>query len=193
MPADRVVAADNICLAAIKTPLGNMLAGATCDAVCLLEFDDRGRLERQFKTLRTLFGVPVIRGDHALFAPLQDQLAQYFEGKRTVFDIPLSSPGTDFQLSVWQALRDIPYGQTMSYGEVARKVGKPGASRAVGGANGSNRIAIIIPCHRVIAAGGGPGGYGGGLWHCHRARVRPRTRFPEASALSAHPGASCLW
>jgi AraC family transcriptional regulator of adaptative response/methylated-DNA-[protein]-cysteine methyltransferase len=146
----------------IKTPLGDMLAGATGDAICLLEFDDRGRLERQ--TIGELFLMPHLPGEHALFAVLRDQLAQYFDGKRTAFALPLSYPGTDFQRKVWQALRDIPYGHTRSYGEVARTVGKPGAARAVGGANGANRIAIIIPCHRVIAAGGGPGGYGGGLW-----------------------------
>ena len=165
MPADRADdAADHICTAVIRTPLGDMVAGATRDAICLLEFGDRGRLERQFKTLRTLFGVPVIRGKHALFGRLRQQLSQYYEGKRTAFDITLAYPGTGFQRKVWQALRDIPYGQTMSYGEVARTVGKPGVARAVGGANGSNRIAILVPCHRVIAAGGGPGGYGGGLW-----------------------------
>jgi len=163
-PAGRAVAADCIATAVINTPLGDMLAGTIGDSVCLLEFGDCGRLERQLKTMHTLFGVPVIRGEHALFARLRDQLAQYFEGKRTAFDVTLAYPGTDFQRKVWQALRDIPYGQTRSYGEVARTVGKPGAARAVGAANGANRIAIIIPCHRIIAAGGGMGGYGGGLW-----------------------------
>ncbi len=162
MPADRAVAADHIITTVINTPLGDMLAGATGDAICLLEFDDRGRLERQ--TIGELFLMPLLPGEHALFAVLRDQLAQYFDGKRTAFGLPLSYPGTDFQCKVWQALRDIPYGHTRSYGEVARAVGKPGAARAVGAANGSNRIAIIIPCHRVIAAVGGPGGYGGGLW-----------------------------
>jgi AraC family transcriptional regulator of adaptative response/methylated-DNA-[protein]-cysteine methyltransferase len=162
-PAGRAVTADYIITAVIKTPLGDMLAGATSDAICLLEFDDRGRLERQLKTIRELFNMPLLRGEHALFDRLRQQLSQYFEGKRTVFDIPMAYPGTDFQRRVWQALRDIPYGQTRSYREVARVIGKPGAARAVGGANGSNRIAIVIPCHRVIAAGGGPGGYGGGL------------------------------
>jgi len=150
--------------AVLKTPLGDMLAGVTGDAVCLLEFDDRGRLERQFKTVCEIFGMPLLPGEHVLFGVLRQQLAQYFDGNLTAFDIPLSYPGTDFQHKVWQALQDIPYGQTMSYGEVARMAGKPGAARAVGAANGSNRIAIVIPCHRVIAAGGGPGGYGGGLW-----------------------------
>ena len=164
MPADRAIDADYIRLSVIKTPLGDMLAGATADAICLLEFGDRGRLERQSKTVSELFRMPLLTGEHALFAVLREQLAQYFEGERTAFDIPLSYPGTDFQRKVWQALRDIPYGRTISYGEVAQTIGKPGAARAVGAANGSNRIAIIIPCHRVIAAGGGPGGYGGGLW-----------------------------
>jgi AraC family transcriptional regulator of adaptative response/methylated-DNA-[protein]-cysteine methyltransferase len=176
MPADRAIAADYISIAVIKTPLGDMLAGATGDAVCLLEFDDRGRLERQFKALRALFAVPVIRGEHALFARLREQLAQYFDGKRTAFDLPLAYSGTDFQRNVWNALRDIPYGQTRSYGELARTIGKPGAARAVGGANGANRIAIIIPCHRVIAAGGGAGGYAGGLWRKQRLLELERSR-----------------
>ena len=153
-----------------------MLAGATGDAICLLEFDDRGRLERQFKTIRGLFLVPLLPGDHALFVLLRDQLAQYFEGKRTYFDIPLAYPGTGFQSKVWKALQAIPYGQTRSYGEVARTIGKPGSARAVGGANGSNRIAIIIPCHRVVAADGGPGGYGGGLWRKLRLLELERSR-----------------
>ena len=164
MPADRAVAADYIRVTVIKTPLGDMVAGATGDAVCLLEFADRGRLERQSKTVRELLGMPLLPGEHKLFAVLREQFAQYFEGNRAAFDIPLAYPGTAFQRKVWKALQTISYGQTMSYGEVAQAIGKPGAARAVGGANGSNRIAIIIPCHRVIAAGGGPGGYGGGLW-----------------------------
>jgi AraC family transcriptional regulator of adaptative response/methylated-DNA-[protein]-cysteine methyltransferase len=141
-----------------------MLAGATRDAICLLEFDDRVRLEKQYKTMLGLFRRPLLPGKHALFSRLRQQLGAYFEGKRTAFDIPLAYPGTDFQLTVWKALIAIPYGQTRSYGEIAGTIGKPGAARAVGGANGANRIAIIIPCHRVTAADGGPGGYGGGLW-----------------------------
>lgn len=164
MPAGGSVCADYIRTAMIRTPLGDMLAGATGDAICLLEFDDRVSLESQFKTVRRLFHRPLLPGRHVLFTLLREQLALYFGGKRAAFDIPLAYPGTDFQCKVWQALRDIPYGQTRSYGEVAQAIGKPGAARAVGGANGANRIAIIIPCHRVIAAAGGPGGYGGGLW-----------------------------
>ena len=164
MPADGSVCADYIRLAVIKTPLDDMVVGATSDAICLMEFNDRRRLEMQFKTVCGLFLMPLLPGKHALFNRLRQQLDAYFEGERTAFDIPLAYPGTDFQCKVWQALRDIPYGRTVSYGEVARTVGNPGAARAVGAANGANRIAIIIPCHRVIAAGGEPGGYGGGLW-----------------------------
>jgi len=176
MPADGSVCADYVRTAMIRTPLGDMLAGATGDAICLLEFDDRVSLESQFKTIRRLFHRPLLPGRHVLFTLLREQLAQYFGGKRAAFDIPLAYPGTDFQCKVWQVLRDIPYGQTRSYGEVARTIGKPGAARAVGAANGANRIAIIIPCHRVIAAGGGAGGYAGGLWRKQRLLELERRR-----------------
>ena len=91
------------------------------------------------------------------------QLREYFAGRRTDFDLPLALEGTPFQRSVWRALQEIPYGETISYGELARRVGNPKASRAVGSANGANRIPIVIPCHRVIASGGKLGGFGGGL------------------------------
>lgn len=99
--------------------------------------------------------------DAAGFA--QVQLDEYFTGERKTFDLNLSPSGTEFQKRVWRELCQIPYGATCSYGELARAVGSPGASRAVGSANGRNPIAVIIPCHRVIAADGGLGGYGGGL------------------------------
>jgi len=145
-----------------------MLAGAAGNALCLLEFTDRPILEAQLTAIRSLFGLIVVRSGHALFDEVRGQLDAYFAGTRTAFTIPLEYPGTDFQRKVWRALRDIPCGQTRSYGEIARAIGNPAAARAVGRANGSNRIAIIIPCHRVIAAGGGPGGYGGGLWRKQR-------------------------
>lgn len=91
------------------------------------------------------------------------QLTEYFAGKRKVFDLPLDPQGTEFQKRVWQALREIPYGTTCSYGEIAAKVGNPKASRAVGGANNKNPIAIVIPCHRVIGANGSLVGYASGL------------------------------
>jgi methylated-DNA-[protein]-cysteine S-methyltransferase len=91
------------------------------------------------------------------------QLREYFAGRRAEFDLPLAPQGTQFQLAVWRELQRIPYGQTISYGELARRIGNPKASRAVGSANGANQIPIVIPCHRVIAAGGKLGGFGGGL------------------------------
>lgn len=99
------------------------------------------------------------------FPEARRQLAAYFAGTRTRFDLPLAPQGTAFQSQVWEALRKIPYGQTISYGELARRIGKAGASRAVGLANGRNPISIIIPCHRVIGADGKLTGYGGGLAH----------------------------
>jgi methylated-DNA-[protein]-cysteine S-methyltransferase len=91
------------------------------------------------------------------------QLAAYFEGRLTRFDLPLSLQGTPFQRLVWQALQEIPYGVTISYGDLARRVGNPNGSRAVGLANGHNPISIIVPCHRVIGSNGKLTGYGGGL------------------------------
>ena len=109
-----------------------------------------------------LLGVPGDAGDEP-FAAAAAQLSAYFAGRLTEFDLPLSPAGTDFQLRVWTGLRAIPYGQTVSYGELATRVGSPTASRAVGLANGRNPIAIVIPCHRVIGADGSMTGYGGGL------------------------------
>jgi methylated-DNA-[protein]-cysteine S-methyltransferase len=91
------------------------------------------------------------------------QLTEYFEGSRQTFDLPVLLEGTDFQKQVWEGLKHIPFGQTISYGDLARSIGKPSAVRAVGAANGSNPVSIIVPCHRVIGNNGGLTGYGGGL------------------------------
>jgi methylated-DNA-[protein]-cysteine S-methyltransferase len=99
----------------------------------------------------------------AAFAPIRAQLEEYFAGERVAFDVPLDLEGTPFRRTVWSALREIPYGATVSYGELARQLGVPNASRAVGAANGSNPISIIVPCHRVIGSGGDLTGYAGGL------------------------------
>jgi methylated-DNA-[protein]-cysteine S-methyltransferase len=123
------------------------------------------------------------------FTDVRNQLADYFDGQRTTFDVPLAPLGTDFQRRVWRALQDIPYGTTISYGELARRIGTPSASRAVGLANGRNPISIIVPCHRVIGANGTLTGYGGGL---ERKRLLLSL---EAHVLSAAPGtdAGMLW
>jgi methylated-DNA-[protein]-cysteine S-methyltransferase len=97
------------------------------------------------------------------FAAARTQLAEYFDGRRTAFDLPLVMAGNDFERRAWRALQDIPYGETISYGEQARRIGAPSAARAVGTANGRNPISIVVPCHRVIGANGSLTGYGGGL------------------------------
>lgn len=97
------------------------------------------------------------------FAEAREQLDSYFAGERIEFDLPLAPAGSGFQRAVWAALRDIPYGETATYGEIARRIGRPDAVRAVGAANGSNPIAIVVPCHRVIGADGALTGYAGGL------------------------------
>ncbi|HVZ71638.1 MAG TPA: methylated-DNA--[protein]-cysteine S-methyltransferase [Polyangia bacterium] len=99
--------------------------------------------------------------DERRLRPVAAQLAEYFAGRRTRFDLPLAPRGTPFQRVVWDALLDIPFGETASYGELARAIGKPSASRAVGAANGKNPLSIVIPCHRVIGADGSMTGYGG--------------------------------
>ena len=101
--------------------------------------------------------------DPAPFAHVQAELADYFAGRLTRFTVPVAPAGTAFQRRAWDALRDIPYGQTISYAEQARRLGHPRASRAVGGANGKNPVSIVVPCHRVVASDGTLGGYGGGL------------------------------
>jgi methylated-DNA-[protein]-cysteine S-methyltransferase len=102
-------------------------------------------------------------GDDPVLAEARRQLAEYFSGARREFDLPLRPAGTQFQQTVWAALREIPYGETAGYGELAARIGRPGAARAVGLANGRNPIAIVVPCHRVIGSGGSLTGYGGGL------------------------------
>ena len=103
------------------------------------------------------------RRDDGAFADVRAQLAEYFAGGRTAFDVPLALQGTDFQRRVWEALLEIPYGETVSYGELARRIESPRAVRAVGLANGRNPVAVIVPCHRVIGADGTLTGYGGGI------------------------------
>jgi methylated-DNA-[protein]-cysteine S-methyltransferase len=106
---------------------------------------------------------PVWERSDEPFADVIAQLNDYFAGARTDFDLPLELAGTDFQRRVWNALREIPYGDTVSYGELARRIGRPSAARAVGMANNRNPVAVIVPCHRVIGSGGSLTGYGGGL------------------------------
>lgn len=151
-------------LTRIETPLGTMFAGAVEQGICLLEFTDRRMLETELKTLTKLLNATIIQGSNKHFGLLQQQLSEYFEGKRKEFSIPLFTPGSEFQQAVWTELQNIPYATTRSYKQQATALKKPDAVRAVANANGMNRIAIIIPCHRVIGNDGTLTGYGGGLW-----------------------------
>ena len=138
----------------VDSPLGELL----------LAGDGRALHGLYMQEGRTAITVPRdwARDDEA-FAHVREQLDEYFAGGRTEFDLPLAMDGSPFQRSVWQALRDIPYGETISYGELARRVGPPATPRNVGATNGRNPIAVIVPCHRVIGADGSLTGYGGGL------------------------------
>jgi len=148
----------------IETPLGTMYACAVEQGICLLEFTDRKMLETEFKYLAKVLNATIVQGDNPHFSLLEEQLKEYFDGKRKDFTIPLFTPGSDFQNGVWQALGEIPYGETKSYKQQAIYIGKPEAVRAVANANGMNKISILIPCHRVIGADGSLTGYGGGIW-----------------------------
>lgn len=148
----------------LDSPLGPLVAGATNDGVCLLEFTDRRMLETQFKVLRKRVSEAIVPGENAHLIKLREEVALYFKGKLQNFSVKLHFPGTEFQQRVWNELLKIPYGETCSYETLAQRAGAPGASRAAGTANGKNRIAILIPCHRVVNKNGELGGYGGGLW-----------------------------
>jgi AraC family transcriptional regulator, regulatory protein of adaptative response / methylated-DNA-[protein]-cysteine methyltransferase len=163
-PPGRSRDADCIVVTWVEGPLGPIIAGATARGICLVEFTDRRMLETQFQTLRRRFKCAVVPGDHEHLDQLKEELARYFDGKLTRFQVPLVYPGSPFQEAVWNGLLKIPYGETCSYEELACNIGSPGAQRAVGHANGQNRIGIVIPCHRVVNKDGRLGGYGGGLW-----------------------------
>jgi methylated-DNA-[protein]-cysteine S-methyltransferase len=140
----------------IPSPVGDLLALVREDgALTALHFMDAG------DDARVRAGAAIF--DDARCAEVRTQLAEYFEGRRRTFSLPLAPQGTPFQLRVWRALENIPFGATMGYAELARSIANPNASRAVGRANGANPIPIILPCHRVIGANGDLTGYGGGI------------------------------
>jgi methylated-DNA-[protein]-cysteine S-methyltransferase len=138
-----------------RSPIGPLLIAGDAEALRCILFPKSGKAAKPEPGWIESSTGPV--------AQAVTQLREYFAGRRTEFDLPLAVEGTPFQHAVWRALQEIPYGETISYGELARRVGNPKASRAAGSANGKNRIPIVIPCHRVIAAGGKLGGFGGGL------------------------------
>jgi AraC family transcriptional regulator of adaptative response/methylated-DNA-[protein]-cysteine methyltransferase len=148
----------------IESPVGPLIAGSTTEGVCLLEFTDRRMLEKQLSTVKTRFKSTIVPGSNHYLEQLESELKRYFEGTLKNFSVPLVYPGSVFQVQVWEQLMKIPYGQTISYETLAQRIGNLRAIRAVGTANGLNRIAIVIPCHRVVNKDGKLGGYGGGLW-----------------------------
>lgn len=148
----------------VATPLGSMIMGVHDSGLCLLEFAERRMLDTQLKRLSRHMGRVFLPGEHPLMEQVKSELDAYFHGTLRRFTVPLAAPGTAFQESVWAELVKIPYGETRSYADVATRIGQAEAVRAVGQANGDNRIAIVIPCHRVVGADGELTGYGGGLW-----------------------------
>lgn len=146
----------------IETPLGRMISIADEAALYLLEFTDRKNMAGQLSRLMRYYTRPIIPGTTAISDQMRTELRAYFVGELTSFSTPLALTGTSFQSDVWSALRDIPYGETRSYSELAHTVGSEKAVRAVASSNARNALAIIIPCHRVIGKDGSMTGYAGG-------------------------------
>ncbi|HKA87564.1 MAG TPA: methylated-DNA--[protein]-cysteine S-methyltransferase [Haliangiales bacterium] len=163
----------------VNSPVGPLCLAAEGDRLVEVAFaEGRAKPSSEVSVARAGAGLQVARrrlapgspssapalapSGHPVLARARAQLAEYFAGERTEFDLPLGPSGTAFQESVWKALQGIPYGETVSYGTIAARIGRPSAVRAVGAANGANPIAIVIPCHRVIGADGSLTGYGGG-------------------------------
>lgn len=150
-------------LSQFDTKLGPMVAIADDKMLYLLEFVGRRGLEQEIEQLKITTKSDILPGKTQPINLIEQEIHQYFDGKLTEFKTPICFWGTPFQQKVWTELKNIPYGQTRSYADVAKALGKPTAFRAVGNANGSNRLVIIIPCHRVINGGGKLGGYAAGL------------------------------
>ena len=158
----RVANSEPLLFTRLTTPLGPMIAMAERRGLVLLEFLDRPALTREVEELQNRYGYAVAPGHNMHLQQIEQELALYFSGQLKHFEVALHLPGSEFARQVWAELATIPYGQTTTYGTLAARLGKPGASRAVGLANGQNRLSIVVPCHRVIGADGSLTGYGGG-------------------------------
>lgn len=145
------------------TPLGPMFVCATERGVCLLEFVDRRMLETEFSDLQRLLKARIMAGENRHTRQMEAEMGEYFAGTRQQFEVTLDMPGSEFQRTVWEALQAVPFGETSHYQALAKQIDKPAAVRAVAGANGANRVAIVIPCHRIIGKDGSLTGYGGGI------------------------------
>jgi AraC family transcriptional regulator of adaptative response/methylated-DNA-[protein]-cysteine methyltransferase len=152
----------------IATPLGPMIAVSDRNALHLLEFVDRKALATELRALRKFSGADLGIGQHSPTEQIEDELTEFFSTNSATFQAPIALRGSPFAEKVWRALCEIPPGETRSYADIAATIGQPSAVRAVARANGANRIAIVVPCHRVIGADGSMTGYGGGLWRKRR-------------------------
>jgi len=147
----------------IDTPVGKMRMGATDAGICLFDFQYRKSIDTIMSRVENTLGMKASEGEHPYFIKLEQQIDEYFKGVRKDFDLPLHLVGSPFQVSVWEGLLQIPYGETRSCKKQSIVLGNEKAIRAVASANGENSIAIIVPCHRVIGTNGSLTGYGGGL------------------------------
>jgi AraC family transcriptional regulator of adaptative response/methylated-DNA-[protein]-cysteine methyltransferase len=151
-------------------------------AVYLLEFWDRRMLETQFSVLEKRIGAVFFPGSNGPLEQLQQEVEQYFQGRLTCFKVPMEIPGTEHQQQVWRTLLKVSYGETLSYGRLASVIGRPSSTRPVARAVGENRLAIVIPCHRIVGHDGNLTGYGGGLW-----RKRYLLNLERGVASSSYP------
>ncbi len=140
-----------------------MVACATNQGICLLEFVARKNIDKELKDMKRRLNAVFVSEENQCLELLREELDEYFHGKRRLFSVPLCPSGTEFQQSVWNILKEIPYGATRSYMQQAKLLNNPKGVRAVASANGTNQIAILIPCHRVIGSDGSLTGYAGGL------------------------------
>lgn len=153
----------DINLASIETPLGKMIACSTQKGISLLEFDNRKNIDAQIESLTKIFNANIVKETNKHLEQLKKELDEYFSKKRKEFCVSLDIAGTSFQKEVWNELLKIPYGKTISYMQQASAMNKARSVRAVANANGMNKIAIVVPCHRVIGSNGSLTGYAGGL------------------------------
>ena len=153
---------ETIAIQYYDSPCGTLILGGIADMLCLCDWADSRHRQRTDIRLQRMLGAKYAFRDAYVVKRTMAELDEYFRGTRTTFDISLLMTGTEFQKQVWRHLRDIPYGATISYGEEARRIGRPAAVRAVANANGANPVSILVPCHRVIGSNGALSGYAGG-------------------------------
>jgi methylated-DNA-[protein]-cysteine S-methyltransferase len=167
MPPDPAAHRHRVVYAWAHTEIGRVLVASTWKGVCFTALSTEGALDQLKKWVARHEPGTVLVEDRRAMRPILEQIAAYARGERRRFDVHLDLRGTPFQRAVWEADRKVPYGQTRTYAQVARSIGRPSAVRAVGGANGKNPVPLLVPCHRIVARDG-LGGFTGGLHHKRR-------------------------